>query len=662
VSTRAPYNFVPLADRVVTVDWADRISHDVPFSDGVSGTIEIEIEAVTHLAAGWRRDASDGASVTRMLRLNDGRLAIAGSAVRGAVRSAMEIVTFARLAAVDRDRYMSYRDLTPKAGRKYREQFTESSRGDIRIRSLAGWLRPHPDDADVWIIEPCECARVEHEEIRAWARSMPSAPRPNPAALETALRGEGAGGRVAQAKYDAWGDAPLGVRFDPEPEGAHPIRQGEFRLWFSRAAAIGRGGKTGTLVFTGQPGRQKHREFIFWSEAADGDVEAIEVPPEVRTAFLHAHSADAGERHGGGYVPNDSWERWYAKVRRGGDWKVPVFYLLDSDGSLRAVGLAQLFRLPYRNSIGASIDRSAPNHRLDSPGTDLPTAIFGEARSSGADSGLAARARFSRFVSEPAATDAHEGVLSSPRPSFFPNYIEQEPAGDDAGRAANGRYSDFDDNRARIRGWKRYPVRKEARVDDASASDRMRSSWESARPGTRFVGRLRLHNVREIELGALLWTLTFGDLEGKSGRCHSMGHAKPFGFGAVRFRIVGPGDLRRADGKAVDLARAMSVFEAFMSDPATGVRDWNTSHQVREFLAMSDPANADRLDLTYMRLGQGAGGDEFRNARSNGDILPRYTELVARGPEIPRADPRPPRGGGPNRGPARGRPDDRRRR
>ena len=42
---KAPFNFVPLSDQVVFPDWADKISQDIPFEDGESGTIELKITA-----------------------------------------------------------------------------------------------------------------------------------------------------------------------------------------------------------------------------------------------------------------------------------------------------------------------------------------------------------------------------------------------------------------------------------------------------------------------------------------------------------------------------------------------------------------------------------------------------------------------------------------
>ncbi|MBQ7691820.1 MAG: hypothetical protein IJT30_11620, partial [Muribaculaceae bacterium] len=49
---KAPFNFVPLSDKVYFPAWADQISHDVPFSDGLSGELELTITAETPILVG----------------------------------------------------------------------------------------------------------------------------------------------------------------------------------------------------------------------------------------------------------------------------------------------------------------------------------------------------------------------------------------------------------------------------------------------------------------------------------------------------------------------------------------------------------------------------------------------------------------------------------
>lgn len=41
----APFNFVPLNEKVFFPLWAEYVSHDIPFEDGESGEIDITITA-----------------------------------------------------------------------------------------------------------------------------------------------------------------------------------------------------------------------------------------------------------------------------------------------------------------------------------------------------------------------------------------------------------------------------------------------------------------------------------------------------------------------------------------------------------------------------------------------------------------------------------------
>lgn len=44
---KSPFNFIEISDKTYNPDWSEQISHDIPFSDGVSGVINLEIKAHT---------------------------------------------------------------------------------------------------------------------------------------------------------------------------------------------------------------------------------------------------------------------------------------------------------------------------------------------------------------------------------------------------------------------------------------------------------------------------------------------------------------------------------------------------------------------------------------------------------------------------------------
>lgn len=95
---RAPYAFVPLSDKVFFPDWADLVSHDVPFKDGWCGEVEIEINTVTPLVVGAERNRlSNGGGDVRPFCLPGGPYAIPGSSLQGMIRNVLEIATFGRI-------------------------------------------------------------------------------------------------------------------------------------------------------------------------------------------------------------------------------------------------------------------------------------------------------------------------------------------------------------------------------------------------------------------------------------------------------------------------------------------------------------------------------------------------------------------------------------
>jgi hypothetical protein len=120
----SPYNFVPLSRHVFFPDWAAQVSQDVPFSDGISGWFEIEVEAMTPLfirngekPATWTEDHPEdvkrlrehwlgfnAASASRrpedgwieFFRSPDEQFAIPGTSLKGVLRLTTEIASFSK--------------------------------------------------------------------------------------------------------------------------------------------------------------------------------------------------------------------------------------------------------------------------------------------------------------------------------------------------------------------------------------------------------------------------------------------------------------------------------------------------------------------------------------------------------------------------------------
>lgn len=132
----APYNFVPLSDTVVTPEWADLVSHDLPFKDGISGALELTIEALSPIMIGGEQKQgtereSGQVKFFKTLKSKEhphGQYAIPGSSLRGAIRNVFEIATFSKMSRIDNKRY-GLRDISTQ---NVSNSYGERVRGNVK--------------------------------------------------------------------------------------------------------------------------------------------------------------------------------------------------------------------------------------------------------------------------------------------------------------------------------------------------------------------------------------------------------------------------------------------------------------------------------------------------------------------------------------------------
>ena len=113
VKLTAPYHFVPLNEKVFFPDWANQVSHDIPFSDGEDGYIDVTLKNESPLFI--RNGASQNSDNNKKEELSahvieDGkkRYFIPGSSLKGMIRSTLEIFSFGKMQQFD-DRYFGKR-------------------------------------------------------------------------------------------------------------------------------------------------------------------------------------------------------------------------------------------------------------------------------------------------------------------------------------------------------------------------------------------------------------------------------------------------------------------------------------------------------------------------------------------------------------------------
>lgn len=497
---RAPFNFVPLNNEVFFPDWADKISHDVPFSDGISGQIELTITAETPIFIGdGKSDAPNNHDPLRFAQLPDGRYFIPGTSLKGAIRNVLEVLSFGKMSRVQNRRF-SVRDLND---RNYR---TSVSVGNV----CCGWLTQVGDS--LYLEDHGKPWRIRYNEIDEWLHCE---------LVKFAESGDFANdsNRKAARKYKLLGrerDKIIRGRFSA------PDELGYVRYLES--------GEEGVLVMTGQSSRRsekidgrtgkskkvgKFTDFIFPSKV---EREMFLVDPRVAEAFLQIHAG------------TPTMELWDKEFRSGEP--IPVFFTCDSKNKVVAIGLAFMFRFPANLSVYDAMK----NDLHDEDKHDLAECLFGW---TSRQSSLRGRVSFSHAIAQgsPSPMDPVSMVLSTPHPSYYPLYVSGGTS--------------WDAQSASIAGRKRYPTRSRV-IAGTVGTDEMTTVIRPLPQGTSFKGIVRFHNLRPAELGALLAAMTFN---GQEDCRHNIGMGKPLGYGKVRMAV----QMENADSFISDFRSMMSV-------------------------------------------------------------------------------------------------------
>lgn len=540
----APYNFVPLPERIFTVAGGIEVNgeeikprwetHDRFVPGTHSGWIDLTIETLTPLYirgaavqnAGGAWDDRPAQSRPEPYRKPDGTPAIPGSSLRGMIRILVEVLAFAKIHPVSQAQPF-FRDISPgRIGAEYRRRFIEdlgqiASGFDIatgqpvsrrapgyRARVRAGFL-----NFGARTIEECCFARIERRLIeKTFHGSVLSGSGPM-AAPNWDLQQKPIWVQVDRGERDYFfgGKTRAGRQ-------RHRSLYLRFRKVWAASQAPRSGYEKGVLVITGGI-PTKHMEFVFLP--LQGATAPIEIPEEVWDRF---HDEDQITPWQEQAFPVDRPVQGCRKAEGHLRDREPVFFLTDGAGGLKFLGRAQMFRFPYRLSPEDLVPRD-----LRDAGLDLAEAMFGTVGDGGAIKG---RVHFEDAVATAGGPPWCEEVvvpqLSAPKPTAFQHYLTQD------GRRGKEHLTTYlAGDHTTIRGHKFYWHRWDPDAGISQVSEtRNPTRNEQIQPvkaGVRFTGRVRFENLTDLELGALLEALQL-----PAGCCHRLGMGKPLGLGSVR--------------------------------------------------------------------------------------------------------------------------------
>ena len=519
VYARAPYNFVPLPEKVVTV--SEPPNHD--HYEGHTGFIECELETKSPLyirgmlsqttfeAAGDKpfHELSDQQKQERanffMIRANEP--VIPGSSLRGLIRSMVEVVGYGKVQPVSNDP-LTYRAVgdTTSLGETYRSRlFHDDGKKHYTPRMQAGFLVRHQGG---WAIRPATktnqstFARIPIDLIPPSQSLQPWFTSKNAFSIW-----------VKPGKYDYQPVRRRFLHFKFLPiEEASPSPCSCFQ--------------EAVLVYSGSMNKKKYEAVVF---PPDPNATLIQIDEELIRLYREQITPEQQKLLGesGVLVENQ-----------------PVFYLIEN-GRLIFFGHTWMFRIPYPKT---PLD-FVPEPLRREADLDLAEAIFGYTKSNAIPFGKARACAGRVFISD-ATLESHQQdvwlttkpemivpkILSSPKPTTFQHYLVQDDA------AAHDKknlkhYASATPAETVLRGhkfyWhkgavKRQDIELEANKDRQKLIKQL-TGIKPLRAGVKFRFRIFFENLSDIELGALLWVLDLPE-----GCCHSLGMGKPLGMGAVR--------------------------------------------------------------------------------------------------------------------------------
>lgn len=614
----APFRFVPLPEKVhlaepaVRAAWEAGTLHSHPLPGGLSGSLTVEIAFDgPMLVGGPATGPADQAQQVRPVCLG-AEYVLPGSTLRGLLRSVTELVSASRIRQMNLHRRYGIRDFSHPL-------FKDTD----RKRPRAGWL--------TLVNGKAVLTETEWYEIR--------------------IRDLTEGANSGQFHYD-WLNMNIAERY------AHVgcVAEGSGkRFVFDQPTAFAKKGNQAHQVVP-RDGGDVDGIFVFSnaSPTLEGlSVETLDAQDLVKRKrlFKKTEAVFAHEPFGEPQpIPDDVWETFELnnsspsrhKPEREGNWKelwptlkaggrIPVFWLSNADlkrephdQAVADFGLVRVFKRAHLYSVKDKLELTDAGAHLTLPGSpdyqpDLTEALFGyvhepESKTENTaalhkDRHLAGRLGFGfGYLSSNAdvrTSDTWETVQSAPKPSFGPYYLAQ------------GQH-DWSDPASTLAGVKTYPAREanEAALrstlhswiptkGNVARNTKIRSKLVFLLPRNRgnritFTAEIRFHNVTPVELGALVWAMTFG---GAPQLRHMIGRAKAAGAGQARLTPVAVqlrhGDEERPEAEAFCAAR-MRDFETFMGE------GWRESDTVRALLAHADPARGRDLDragqLSYLPL------------------------------------------------------------
>jgi CRISPR-associated protein (TIGR03986 family) len=560
----APFNFVPLNEKVFFPPWTEKVSHDVPFEDGESGVIDITVTAENPIFIRDHINPEEFCS-------HNSEYYIPSSSIKGMIRNVLEIMSFSKMSFIDDTTY-SVRDL------KYNKYMEKAK------NVQCGWL--YYDNDGKLKIEDCgEPYKIRYEEIEKKFGGKFKKQKFMNGTFDNAKSPY----KKAYEKYNLIDDDIFNNTFTFTSD-----ESGKKIVKFEKNSL-----NIGKLVLTGHPSSRREPEegkasgkiydFVFMQKE---NPTILDVDKKVFDNFKFAYFNERKTQP----KESEDWAFW--KHRLNNSNKIPVFFHKNTSG-VSSFGLSYLYKFPYTKSMMKAL---IGNHKSNE--IDLAKSIFGfSKKEDDKQLSLKGRVQFShaKKICNTNPLQPRYVLLGTPKASYYPIYLIQN----------GNEYKTLMDGNSILAGWKRYPIHKNFNHNCQGKSTQT-TCITPLNKGAKFKLKVRFHNLKKVEIGALLSALTFHN--NSSSYFHSLGLAKSYGYGKVSLNITRISNLKFSQNeylKAFESAMNSEVFDSKIV--------WHESEQIKNLFSMAKPQ--DDTNLQYMKL------SEFAKEKNNYNYLDRYINL-----------------------------------
>lgn len=622
----APYNFVPLPEAIVTVDESEIPDQDV--YEGQTGYIECVLTTETPMYTRsamnpeffrkWGDTSFDELpdekkdERARFFNLDEAEHpVIPGSSLRGMIRTLVEITGYGQVKWVANEPKVTFRAVAASRDDPLRAPYDEALGrygANVRVGYLVerenGWfIRPARHPSELGFSERNAYLKVKDRQIAP--DKIPSFKR-----------------------FDDPGYRPQfhPVSFEAEVRrGKH----GKYTLVTQVSGDTSEHSYSGILVCSGNMLEtadadqiSPRQNYALVLERNDTST-LIRIPEQVVSDYISALTSFQKEEP---FHP----ERGCLEDGR------PVFFIVE-DEQVMAFGHTPNFRIPAwldGTRRAATPQDFVPETLTNQRSIDLAEAIFGRAADN-VQSTRAGRIFFTDAKFETAQNGIWVSqspitpkVLASPKPTTFQHYLVQDQnEGHDPDRKKwLAHYATLRDETA-IRGHKLYwhkteeLNRKDFEADekDIRHAPKQYTRIKPVNRGVQFRFRIYFENLRDHELGALLWTLQLPGNPDTEYR-HKIGMGKPLGLGSVEIipslylsdrterytRLFDKDDWHVREQHESDQQQFMQAFERYILDnmdqqERAGAQSLAQVKRIQMLLKMLEWPGPD-ADTSYMKL------------------------------------------------------------